>query len=228
MSGLLKKKNLYTVVLEYKTNTYIYQVFANNEIEAQVKWVKCMDLNIINVCNAKKKEELILNASDESDCPGLLNGAQDVWCSSISSLSNDEHDYATANIIKTIKNKQQSKDDHSKTVEKIEEAVFSFSKRKILFTVQLDYKGGMYVSQVLANDPVDAKIKWIKQLNLSEIDKAPNTPETKDNLLADTKNQDFNPTPLDGMDSVWSTSAQLGDEIGRVTIVATQSNVVNL
>ena len=219
--------NLYTIVLDYRKKTYVYQVFAKNSVEANLKWIKEVDLNEIGIFNTKGiKEELISEAMDETFFPVSMNNLQCVWSSSVTSFSEvDIHtkEYPVAYIITTsttnckyIQKKQQND-------------MLGFSNNKVLYTIQLDYKGSTGVNQVCANTQIEAKIKWIQQLKMNEFPGAPtNIPETKNNLLSQTKDPDFNPIPINGLDSVWSTSVQLGDEIGRVTIVATQSNVVNL
>ena len=97
------------------------------------------------------------------------------------------------------------------------------SKNKNLYTIQLDCKAGSYAYQVFAQDPINAKIKWIKEFDFNVIYGIPeNITETKEKLLSQTTIQDFIPNPIENKDSVWTTYVQLGDENGRMTIVATQ------
>lgn len=225
-------KNLYTIVLDYKEKTHIYQIIAKDSKEAKLKWVKEIDLDKINAINTKEiREELIADAMDDDSCPKLLNGLQSVWYASSCACSfGDEIYCATAHIITTStqKNIDFSRNNLQST-QKSKLPLFNVSKNKNLYSIQLDYKGNTDVHQVFADNPLDAKIIWINQIDLSKLSGAPrNIVKVKEDLLSQAKDLDFYPISVDGMDSVWNTSVQLGDAIGRVTIVATQSNVINL
>ena len=213
------KNNLYTVILGYKNSTYIYQLFAKQEIEAQFLWISKLDLNKLGLFNANSiKDELMEDANNEVFYPGLLNGLQSVWCSCVSSLGKD---LAIANIVNTLIIKKNSS-------EKNDNTLLQFSKEKKLYTVQLNYKGGTYVSQVFAFNQIEAQIEWIKQLNFNVIAGVPkNIEEIRNNLLLQQNEPIFSPQELKGFDSTWGTNFQLGEDIGRVTIVATQTNVYN-
>jgi hypothetical protein len=97
--------NLYTIVLDYRKKTYVYQVFAKNSVEANLKWIKEVDLNEIGIFNTKGiKEELISEAMDETFFPVSMNNLQCVWSSSVTSFSEvDIHtkEYPVAYIITT-------------------------------------------------------------------------------------------------------------------------------
>lgn len=220
----LEKKILFTIVLDYKKNNYIYQLWAVNEIEANLNWAKTINLFEIGVRDIKMvKNKLMADAMDEDFYPLPLEKLQLVWDVSCECLG-DEENFAVANIIATISSKAPVSNINKSRYHNAEQILFNSSKHNILYTIQLGYKGGIYVDQVLASDPVEAKIKWIRQLDLHEISGAPNknTEEVKNNILLHQNEHDFIPQELKDFDSVWSTSIQLGDEVGRVTIVATK------
>lgn len=220
----LEKKILFTIVLDYKKNNYIYQLWAVNEIEANLNWAKTINLFEIGVRDIKMvKNKLIADAMDEDFYPLPLEKSRLVWDVSCECLG-DEENFAVANIIATISSKTSVSDINKSKNHNTEQILFNSSKHNILYTIQLGYKGGIYVDQVFANDPVEAKIKWIKQLDFHGISGAPNKniEEVKNNILLQQKEPNFAPQELQDFDSVWSTSVLLGDEIGRITIVATK------
>lgn len=225
-----KKEVLFTIVLDYKEKNYIFQFWAQNEIEAKLHWAKTIDLSKIGIHNAKEvKRHLIADAMDEDFYPfpleTPLGKLKSAWDASVSpSDFGDKEILASANIIATIPlRKHISSINKSNTYDK-EQALFNFSKNKILYTIQLDYKGGSYVHQIFADDSVDAKIRWIKEFDFNVVSGVTNKNigELKNNILLQQTEPNFAPQELQDFDSVWSTRVQLGDEIGRVTIVATK------
>ena len=224
-----QKEILFTIVLDYKKNNYIYQFWARNEIEAKLYWAKNIDLNKIGVDNAEIiRKQLIEDALDKDFYPSSLENLQSVWDASACACSfGDKKNFAVANIVATIpSNECISVINQQSTYYHREKTFFNFFKKKILYTIQLDYKGGTYVDQVIANTPVDAKIKWLKQLDYNVVYGVPkNKEETINDILLQKNEPSFVPEELKEFDSVSSTNVQLGDEIGRVTIVATKFDI---
>ena len=90
-------------------------------------------------------------------------------------------------------------------------------------------KGDSYAHQIFANDPIDAKIKWIKEFDFNVVYGIPkNIEEIKNNILSKQTEYSFTPQALQDFDSVCNTDLPLGEKIGRVTIVATQTNIYSL
>lgn len=231
----LLKGNLYTILLNYKKNLFIYQVLASNEIEAQLKWIKKINLNEIGAINANGiKEELISEAKEEFFFPVVISKFQNIWNTTVTSLSHNDSinkEYPIAYIIATLDTNKIKNINRDQINNNLKLPLFHSLKGKILYTIQLDYKGNIYVEQVfLAGNYIDAKIAWIKQFDFSIISTASkNIEETKNELrtklLLQQKESNFIPLELKEFDSVWSTGVQLGDETGRVTIVATKTNI---
>lgn len=74
------------------------------------------------------------------------------------------------------------------------------------FTFIVEYLGGTYISQVIAQDHLEAQEKWIDQMD-------------NDNVLgpiSDFKTQVLEslyipPTPLEGLTNTWCSTATVGD-----------------
>ncbi len=86
-----------------------------------------------------------------------------------------------------------------------------------LYTFILDYAGGTYVSQVSAQDSIQAVDRWIKQLDLSK-------DESIGELDRDRLRKEFSQEKIglvDGLKSVWCITVEIKDQVGIVHIVLT-------
>ena len=73
------------------------------------------------------------------------------------------------------------------------------------FTVIMDFKGGTYISQVVAPTPQAALRKWAAELDVRGI--ADLGPQGKARLVAEAT--EAGPVPLQGLRAVWCTSLLL-------------------
>ena len=70
------------------------------------------------------------------------------------------------------------------------------------FTIIMDFKGGTYVSQVLARSPAEALVKWATELEVQEIYGIGK--KLKARLVSQAREADL--VPLTGLWGVWCTT----------------------
>lgn len=85
------------------------------------------------------------------------------------------------------------------------------------FTVILDFKGGTYISQVLAQSPAEALAAWASELKVEEIHGMGY--KMKERLIAHANHADL--VPLTGLWGVWCTTASLHSGSALINIVRT-------
>lgn len=90
--------------------------------------------------------------------------------------------------------------------------------RDLLFTFVLDYKGGTYISQVVAPTVGEAIAAWPRVVNWDVIG-IQSSSRFEKQLRLDVSGD--NPVALDGMSNVWCISPRLGKSVGTLHIVAT-------
>jgi hypothetical protein len=101
-------------------------------------------------------------------------------------------------------------------------------EKKILFTIVLDYKKKNYIYQCLATNEREAKLNWAKTIDLCEIG-VHDIKTIRSALIMDALDEDFYPSPLEELRSVWSASgcaSNFGDEenFAVANIIATISS----
>ena len=87
-----------------------------------------------------------------------------------------------------------------------------------IFTVVLDFRGGTYVEQVRSGDERLAVIDWVRNLDPTKID---GLSEEQRRTLSRAV-QDDAPMGVEGLRSVWCSSAELDDELALINIIKTQ------
>jgi hypothetical protein len=88
-----------------------------------------------------------------------------------------------------------------------------------LFTFVLDYKGGVYISQVWAMDYTEAPSKWANSLNIKKIHDL--GPKNKEHLMKNLINELYVPQPLEGLTNVWCVAITLNGHLALVNFMAT-------
>jgi hypothetical protein len=91
------------------------------------------------------------------------------------------------------------------------------------YTFIMEYKGGIYVSQIEADSNKTALIKWAKQLEVSEIYGF--ELNNKEELISEMR--DEQPVLLDGLTNVWCVSALISDESALIHFVQTDKATNN-
>ena len=86
-----------------------------------------------------------------------------------------------------------------------------------LYTVVSDYDGGTYVSQFNGSTPEDVARKWAAMLQIERPIPQSSTYIAK-SLLRDLGNG-FPPAPLNGLDRVWQSGAQVGRAYYTATFI---------
>lgn len=86
-----------------------------------------------------------------------------------------------------------------------------------LFTIILDFRGGIYVSQVEASDEVDATRRWASVLT-DEKKLGRSSPYLAKDVLRHLDYGSY-PTPLDGLAGVWCVAASCGGDLAIANIV---------
>lgn len=91
----------------------------------------------------------------------------------------------------------------------------------MLFTFVVDYKGGIYVSQVRANSPEEAVIIWAKNLDTKPIIGLKSKSKTK--LIEQLQQQveEGATILLDGLKNAWCASAMIKHKLLLINIVKT-------
>jgi hypothetical protein len=89
--------------------------------------------------------------------------------------------------------------------------------KKALFTFVLDYKGGTYLSQVLASSLADAAQKWVSTRTSEEL----NTWSLEPQDLAALADAD-RPVAIQGCHNVWCMSGSTEEHLILITIIATK------
>ena len=87
-----------------------------------------------------------------------------------------------------------------------------------LFTFILDYRGGTYVQQVESEAEMGAVEKWVRLVNLDEIQGL--TAKSRTLLTEGFLGQQ--PTPLSQQTNVWCLSARLRGSLALVHVVKTE------
>ena len=75
----------------------------------------------------------------------------------------------------------------------------------MLYTFVMDYKGGIYISQVREKSPRRVLRKWAEQLDISPIRGM--GPKAKAQLITDLGLPDNPPTPITGVLNAWCASS---------------------
>jgi hypothetical protein len=84
------------------------------------------------------------------------------------------------------------------------------------YTIVCEFRGGTYVSQVHADDEVEAVRRWAERIKAEKpIPGA--SPFVARNVLRDL--DDMPPTPLRGLTSVWCLSFSVADSFGWCNVV---------
>jgi hypothetical protein len=95
---------------------------------------------------------------------------------------------------------------------------------RILYTMLMDYRGGTYISLVVARDVNAAVRLWAAKLDPLDVQHL--TLKRKRKLI-ETINSDLalgiRPVPLNGLSNAWSTSALISGGSMLINIVATVS-----
>jgi hypothetical protein len=94
----------------------------------------------------------------------------------------------------------------------------------MLYTVLMEYRGGTYVSQVVADSVAGSLRVWAAALDVAAI--AALGAQWKAELLRDIEwmmSNGMEPTPLDGLVSAWCTTASVSGGMMLINIVATAS-----
>jgi len=93
----------------------------------------------------------------------------------------------------------------------------------MLYTVLMEYRGGMYISQVDGNSVTSALQRWAAGLDPAPIQGLGQARkrELVNQIDFDIANG-MGPTPLDGLKNVWFTSASTSGGPSFINIVATQ------
>jgi hypothetical protein len=97
------------------------------------------------------------------------------------------------------------------------------TSKKRMFTVICDYRGGTYISQVVAISPTDAGVKWARRHDVPPLKKlgARQREEIVNGLMVDDV-----PVPLTGLKNVWCFSPTILRHIATVNLVVTDVNSV--
>lgn len=85
-----------------------------------------------------------------------------------------------------------------------------------LYTFVFDFRGGTYLSQFQAADPVDAKRRWAIQLQTSGIDGLEKFAAQK---LVEEIEHDM--VPVTGLTDVWCFTVLFDDHLGVIHVVST-------
>jgi hypothetical protein len=190
------KKNLYTFIMEYKKKVYSYQVSDVSMEQAKIQWANNLNFTDIKAPEDSKKE-FLEDYMREDHAIVLLDGLQQAFCSSC--LINDIG--ATINIINT-------KHELKKRKNKI-----SYNE---LYTVVFNFKGGIYVYQVVAANASEAKNNWLNVLDFN-LDKA--LQSNKKECIHKVKK--IKVSEVTGMQFVWFFEISLEKNIGIIHIVNT-------
>lgn len=91
-----------------------------------------------------------------------------------------------------------------------------------LFTIIMNYLGGVYIHQVLATDELDARYKWLNSLDIKEIK---GFEEHHRQRLLTENFIDETPVLITGCANVWcfSLKISLRKESALINIIKTQS-----
>ena len=87
---------LYTIIFDYKGGTYVFQLYANDEYAACLKWAEELDTGEIEYIGVKLKEKLLLELNNEDNKPLLLKDRINIWFTMVTLNGN-----AFIHIIKT-------------------------------------------------------------------------------------------------------------------------------
>ena len=89
-----------------------------------------------------------------------------------------------------------------------------------LYTFFLEYAGGTYISQVYADDMLEAPTTWLETLNQEVIVNA--GADFKHKLL---ESLEMNPTPLEDIENTWSFSGLIDDNLALIHFTQTVKEV---
>jgi hypothetical protein len=88
-----------------------------------------------------------------------------------------------------------------------------------LYTFVLEYRGGTYISQVVAETAQKACNAWAKSLDASKIK---HLGIKSKNLLIEELQEDYNElVPLSGLQNTWCTSATVRNHLALINIIET-------
>lgn len=90
-----------------------------------------------------------------------------------------------------------------------------------LFTIIMDYDGGIYISQHRGDSPGNALKTWSKSLNTDTIQNF--GPKSREALLNELLDCNHELVPLNGMLNAWCTSLVVRDKLILLNIVKTDS-----
>ncbi len=95
----------------------------------------------------------------------------------------------------------------------------------MLYTFVMDYKGGIYISQVREKSPRRALRKWAQQ----QLDASPIRgmgPKAKAQLITDLGQADNAPTPITGVLNAWCASSLARGGVALINIIQTDEDPV--
>jgi hypothetical protein len=90
-----------------------------------------------------------------------------------------------------------------------------------LYTFIMEYKEGTYISQVRASDLNEAREKWAKEINISEIQNF--GVKAKERLIEEMQDSENIPVKLNGLTNIWSCGALVNGHVPLINIIRTAS-----
>jgi hypothetical protein len=93
------------------------------------------------------------------------------------------------------------------------------AKNNKLYTFVLDFNGGIYISQKVAESPKEALIAWSEELSIQEIEGLGT--KRKEKIINDAKQEE--PTPIKDVNNVWCSIFLSGRNLAVVNFVQTDN-----
>jgi len=93
------------------------------------------------------------------------------------------------------------------------------TKEMKLFTFILDFRGGIYISQELAESPKEALVAWSEHLSIDEIKDLGK--KRKEKIISEARQE--NPTPIKRVNNVWCSMFLSGTNLAVVNYVQTET-----